>query len=152
MAGIGMPGHFVIADLSDGEPAYIDPFGGWRRIDMADCAELVERTTGLAFHPEFLEPVSDRAMLTRTLLNLRGSYLRRRRLGEALWTLELGLIVAPADAELVTGSVVLLTGAGRYDEAAAAATAFLASRPDDPAAPALEAQLRTLSDLRRRMN
>jgi len=152
MAGIGMPGHFVLADMSGPEPVYIDPFGGWRRIDLADCAALVERATGLAFRPEFLAPVSGRAILTRTLLNLRGSYLRRRRLDAALWTVELGLIIAPDDAELVIGSVVLLTGAGRYEEAEAAATAFLAARPDDMAAPALEAQLQTLGDLRRRMN
>jgi regulator of sirC expression with transglutaminase-like and TPR domain len=152
MAGIGMPGHFVLADLAGPEPAYVDPFGGWRRIDVADCAALVDRATGLAFRPEFLEPVPARAILTRTLLNLRGSYLRRRRLDDALWTVELGLIVAPDDGELVVGSVVLLTGAGRYEEAEAAATTFLAARPGDPVAPALEAQLHTLSDLRRRMN
>jgi regulator of sirC expression with transglutaminase-like and TPR domain len=152
MAGIGMPGHFVIADTSGAEPVYIDPFGGWRRIDMAECAALVERTAGLPFRPEFLAPVTPRAILARTLLNLRGSYLRRRRLDAALWTVEVGMIVAPEDADLVVGSVALLTGAGRYEEAGAAATAFLAARPDDPAAPALEAQLQTLSDLRRRMN
>jgi len=152
MAGIGMPGHFVIADLSGDPPVYIDPFGGWRRIDAAGCAALVERTAGLAFRPEFLEPVSGRAILARTLLNLRRSYLRRRLLGAALWTVELGLIVSPDDAELVVGSVTLLTGAGRYAEAEAAAAAFLEARPRDRAAPALEAHLRTLDDLRRRMN
>lgn len=152
MAGIGMPGHFVLADLSGPEPAYIDPFGGWRTIDVADCAALVERTTGLAFRTDFLAPVGARAILARTLLNLRGSYLRRRRLDAALWTVELGLIVAPDDAELVVGAVSLLTGAGRYEEAEAAASAFLAARPHDPVAPALEAQLQTLADLRRRMN
>jgi regulator of sirC expression with transglutaminase-like and TPR domain len=152
MAGIGLPGHFVVADLSGPGPVYIDPFGGWRRIDPADCAALVERTTGLAFRAEFLAPVSGRAILTRTLLNLRGSYLRRRRLDDALWTVELALIVAPDDGALVLGSVVLLTGAGRYGQAAAAATAFLDAHPGDPAVPALEAQLQTLSELRRRMN
>lgn len=152
MAGIGMPGHFVIADLGGPDPVYIDPFGGWRRIDRADCAALVGRTAGLAWRDDFLAPVGPRAILARTLLNLRGSYLRRRRLEDALWTVEVAMIIAPGDAELLVGSVVLLTGAGRYDEAEAAATAFLTDRPADPAAPALRAQLRTLGDLRRRMN
>ncbi len=152
MVGIGMPGHFIVADTAGAEPVYIDPFGGWRRLDVADCAALVERTSGLPFRTEFLDPVPPRAILARTLLNLRGSYLRRRRLDAALWTVEIGMIVAPDDAELVVGSVVLLTGAGRYEEAEAAATAFLAARPDDPAASAIEAQLHTLGDLRRRMN
>ena len=92
------------------------------------------------------------AILTRTLLNLRGSYLRRRRLADALWTVELSLIVAPGDADLVRGAVVLLAGAGRYEEAESAAAAFLSDHPDDPASPAFEAQLDTIRDLRRRMN
>lgn len=152
MAGIGMPGHFVVADLRGPDPVYIDPFNGWVTLDAADCARLVERTTGMPFRPDYLRPVSERAILIRTLLNLRGSYLRRRRLADALWTVELSLIVAPHDADLVRGAVVLLAGAGRYEEAEAAAAAFLAERPDDPAGPAFEAQLDTVRDLRRRMN
>lgn len=152
MAGIGLPGHFVLADLREGEPTYIDPFGGWARLGTADCARLVERTTGQPLRPEFLRPVSERAILIRTLLNLRGSYLRRRRLADALWTVELSLIVAPDDPDLVRGAITLLAGAGRYEEAEAVASSYLSSRPDDPAAPALEAQRETVRDLIRRMN
>ena len=152
MAGIGMPGHFVVADLSGPDPVYIDAFDGWSALDQADCARLVERTTGLPFRIEYLRPVSSRAILARTLLNLRGAYLRRRSLADALWTVELGLIVAPDDADLVRGAVTLLAGAGRYEEAEAAAAEFLADRPQDPAAPGFEAQLDTVRDLRRRMN
>ena len=152
MVGIGMPGHFLVADLRTLEPVYIDPFGGWVVLDAADCARLVERTTGLPFRLEYLQPVSERAILMRTLLNLRGSYLRRRSLDDALWTMELSLIVTPHDGDLVRGVAVLLAGAGRYAEAEAAAAAFLTDRPQDPAGPALEAQLETVRDLRRRMN
>lgn len=152
MAGIGMPGHFVLADLRGGARAYIDPFGGWEPLDAAGCARLVERTTGQAFRPEHLRPVSERAILIRTLLNLRGSYLRRRRLADALWTVELGLIVAPGDADLVRGAVTLLAGAGRYEEAEARASSYLSRHPGDPAADALEAQRDTVRDLIRRMN
>jgi len=152
MAGIGMPGHFVLADLRADGPAYIDPFNGWGALDAAGCARLVETTTGLPFRREHLRRVSEHAILTRTLLNLRGSYLRRRRLADALWTVELALIVAPDDAGLVRGAIVLLAGAGRYEEAEAAASTFLSDRPDDPAIPALEAQLDAVRDLRRRMN
>jgi regulator of sirC expression with transglutaminase-like and TPR domain len=106
----------------------------------------------MPFRLEYLRPVSERAIVIRTLLNLRGSYLRRSRLADALWTVELSLIVAPDDPDLVRGAVVLLAGAGRYDEAEAAASAFLAERPDDPASPAFETQLDTVRDLRRRMN
>jgi regulator of sirC expression with transglutaminase-like and TPR domain len=152
MAGIGMPGHFVLADTAGPEPVYHDPFGGWARLDVADCAALVERTAGVAFRREFLEPVDTRAIVARTLLNLRASYLRRRRLDDALWTVELGLVVWPDDPDLTVGAVTLLAGSGRYDEAEAAARAFLDARPGHPAAAALHERLAAIAHLRRRMN
>lgn len=152
MAGIGMPGHFIVADLAGPEPVYLDPFDRWVRLSEEDCARIVRATSGLDMRPEFLAPVSARAILARTLANLRGSYLRRRRLADALWTVELGLMLTPDDPVLVSQSVVLLAGTGRYDEAEAQASARLASHPGDPAAPTLEAQLDALRDLRRRMN
>jgi len=141
-----------VADLAAAEPVYLDPFDRWRRLNEGDCARLVERTSGIRFRPEFLQPVPDRAILARTLANLRGSYLRRRRLSDALWTVELGLIVTPDDATLVRESVALLAGTGRYEEAEAAGTSYLAARPGDPARAAVEAQLAAVRDLRRRMN
>lgn len=152
MEGIGMPGHFIVADLSGPHPAYIDPFHDWQRLDAAACARLVERTTGLPFRLEYLRHVSERMILTRTLLNLRGSYLRRRRPVDALWTIELSRIVTPGDGGLARDAVALLASAGRYEDAEAAASEFLTARPHDPAAAALEAQLDTIRDLRRRMN
>jgi regulator of sirC expression with transglutaminase-like and TPR domain len=151
-AGVGLPGHFVIADRSGPEPVVIDPFGGWVRLDMADCARLVERTAGIPFRLEHLDPVPPREILSRTLRNLRGSYLRRRLLDQALWTVEVGLIVTPGDPDLIRASVALLSGSGRYDDAHELAAAFLAAHPDHPLGAALEQQLQALDDLRRRMN
>lgn len=95
MAGIGLPGHFVIADLSGPEPAYIDPFHAWAAIDAGDCARLVAQTAGVTLEDGHLAPVSERAIVLRTLLNLRGSYMRRDRLEDALWTVDLLQMVAP---------------------------------------------------------
>jgi regulator of sirC expression with transglutaminase-like and TPR domain len=112
----------------------------------------VERTAGVPFRLEFLDPVEPREILARTLRNLRGSYMRRRRLDQALWTVEVGLIVEPDDAELVRASISLLSGTGRYEEAEATAAAFLTARPDHPGAAAVEEQVRAIRHLRWRMN
>jgi regulator of sirC expression with transglutaminase-like and TPR domain len=152
MAGIGMPGHFVVADLAGVEPAYLDPFEGWAPRSLDDLAAIVRRTSGLQLRPEFLEPAGDRAILARTLANLRGSYLRRRRLRDALWTVELGLLLAPGDPALESRAIGLLAGAGRYAEAEERATAFLAAHPGHPDARAVEARLDAARDMRRRMN
>ena len=152
MAGIGMPGHFVVADLAGPEPEYLDPFDGWERRSVDDLAAIVRRTSGLDLRAEFLQPVGGPAILARTLANLRGSYLRRRRLRDALWTVELGLLLAPGDPALESRAIGLLAGAGRYGEAEERATVFLAAHPGHPEAPAVEARLDAARDMRRRMN
>lgn len=152
MEGIGMPGHFVVADVSGPEPEYLDPFAGWAPRSREDLAAIVRRTSGIDMRPEFLAPVGDRAVLARTLANLRGSYLRRRRLRDALWATELGLLVAPGDPALESQAIGLLAGAGRYAEAEERATAFLAAHPGHPEAAAVRARLDAARDMRRRMN
>jgi regulator of sirC expression with transglutaminase-like and TPR domain len=152
LVGVGLPGHFVVADRSGTDPVVVDPFNGWVRLDLAECARLVERTAGVPFRLEFLDPVGPREILARTLRNLRAGYMRRRRLDQALWTVEVGLIVEPDDAELVRASISLLSGTGRYEEAEATAAAFLTARPDHPAAAEVEQQARAIRDLRWRMN
>jgi regulator of sirC expression with transglutaminase-like and TPR domain len=152
VAGVGMPGHFIVADLSGPAPRYLDPFAGWAELGEADCAALVRETSGLAFHPELLAPTAPRDVLMRMLANLRGSYLRRQALADVLWTAELGLLVIPGAEPLERELPVLLAAVGRYDDAERAATAYLAERADSPHRAAVEAQLAAVRDLKRRMN
>lgn len=152
MAGIGLPGHFVVADLSGEEPAYLDPFDWWAPLGAEDCARLVTGTAGLPWDDRFLAPVGPRDIVVRTLANLKGSYLRRQDLPNALWTVELGRIADPEDADLMREAAVLLGGVGRYADAEEAAAAYLARRPDAPDREAVEAHLAAVRDLMRRMN
>jgi regulator of sirC expression with transglutaminase-like and TPR domain len=152
MAGIGMPGHFVVADTAGTEPRYLDPFDGWEPRTPDALAAIVRRTSGLELRPEFLAPVDERSVLARTLANLRGSYLRRRLLSDALWTVELGLMLAPGDPGLESQAIGLLTGTGRYAEAERRASAFLAAHPRHPQRATVQARLDAARDMRRRMN
>ncbi len=132
MEGIGMPGHFVVADVSGAEPAYLDPFAGWAPRSRDDLAAIVRRTSGLDMRPEFLEPAGDRAILARTLANLRGSYLRRRRLRDALWATELGLLVAPATRRSRARRSACSPPPAATPRPRSAAAAFLAAHPAHP--------------------
>ena len=111
MEGIGLPGHFVVADMTGPATEYLDPFDGWAPRSLDELAAIVRRTSGLEMRAEYLAPAGDRAILARTLANLRGSYLRRRLLRDALWTVELGLMVAPGDPALETQAIGLLAPA-----------------------------------------
>jgi regulator of sirC expression with transglutaminase-like and TPR domain len=152
MSGIGMPGHFVVADDSGPAPRYLDPFDGWPPLSLEECARLVERTAGVPFEPAFLRPVGPRGIVGRTLANLRAAYARRRRLGDMLWTVELGLVVSPGDEALARERGGLLAAVGRYDDAEASAARYLAERPGSPHRAAVQAQLDAVRDMRRRMN
>lgn len=98
--GVGMPGHFIVADRSGEEIRYLDPFHDWGVLSVDDCARLVEGSAGIPFAPEHLAPAERRQILRRMLVNLTGSYLRRSMLDDARWAIELQVIVDPHDPAL----------------------------------------------------
>ncbi len=74
IAGIGMPGHFLVRDATSVE-RYADPFDG-RTLDRDGCRVLFTATQGHAeFSDELLTPVGARAIVARLLANLKGIYL-----------------------------------------------------------------------------
>jgi regulator of sirC expression with transglutaminase-like and TPR domain len=84
--GVGMPGHFLVGvDLpAQKDPTYIDCFGGGITLSMDEAEALYERMFSGRVHPpfdeDFLAPVSDEAMFTRMLTNLKQHAARRRDL------------------------------------------------------------------------
>lgn len=75
--GIGLPWHFIVSVVGDGEPLYLDPFHGGRRLTVAECLALMRPTQGPAagFDPEWLQPTSSRDIVARMLNNLRAFYV-----------------------------------------------------------------------------
>jgi regulator of sirC expression with transglutaminase-like and TPR domain len=152
IAPVGLPGHFVVADLAARPVRYLDPFDGWSELGLPELERRVAETAGVALDPAFLAPVDAARTLLRMLANLRGSYLRRRRLGDALWTVELSILANPEPGPLPRERAALLAAVGRYEDAEAALIAYLGGRPDDAERREAEIQLATVRDLRVRMN
>jgi len=77
IAGVGLPGHFVICDRETG--TYADPFGNGVRYDEAGIIASWKRRMGddIALRPHMLTPVSAHDILIRMLNNLRHSLLER---------------------------------------------------------------------------
>ena len=84
MAGVGMPGHFLLRDKVD-RSVFIDPFHGGRLLDARGCRELFHQVTGAgtSWSEEFLEPVGNLSIVARMLNNLRAIYSRRQDLARA---------------------------------------------------------------------
>ncbi|MGQ0604509.1 MAG: SirB1 family protein [Anaerolineales bacterium] len=77
VAGVGMPGHFVVSVQGDEvEPLYLDPFNGGKTLTREDCVQLVQQATGHrgAFDRRWLAPTSARDTVARMLGNLRNTY------------------------------------------------------------------------------
>jgi len=152
IVGVGLPGHFIVADRSGPEPRYLDPFDGWADLSIGRCGEIVRSIAGVDLLPQHLEPVGVAATAHRMLLNLRGAYLRRRRLADALWTVELSAIVDPDNAGVRAEHRALLIGLGRYDEAERSAMEELAGEPSADTRRRIAEQLGAIAELRLRMN
>src|SRR5205823_6240493 len=90
VAGIGLPGHFVVKATAEGREVLFDPFHGGRQLTPADCETLVQQITGMAFQagPEQLQPVSPRLLVIRLLTNLKGVYWQQEDFGRAARVLE----------------------------------------------------------------
>jgi regulator of sirC expression with transglutaminase-like and TPR domain len=128
LAGIGLPGHFVVGgrDLPAGQ--YLDPFDGGKLYDVEALARRIGAIFGtpVALPPEALLPDGPRAILTRVLLNLRRSYERRNRLEEALLALECAAALDPEEPALLRERGLLLLKVGRSEEAVEALERYVA--------------------------
>jgi regulator of sirC expression with transglutaminase-like and TPR domain len=90
LAGIGLPGHYVVGRLEPAPAVLLDPFAGGVRIDADDL------------DPEYVRPWGPHETALRMLNNLVGSYTRRHDLTRAIraaeMRLELAVEGAPAEA------------------------------------------------------
>lgn len=101
MAGVGMPGHFLVRYDEEDYQTFIDVYNNGRLLDQEQCFELGRQMTGMdmAPTPGILNAVSSRQILVRMLNNLRSIYLRGKSYVKAGQVLDLLVEAAPADAD-----------------------------------------------------
>ncbi len=75
LEGGGMPGHCIVMHAGPEAPVYLDPFGGGRILEEADCAAVVKEM-GYHFDRRFLRETPARRILERMLNNLIGIFRR----------------------------------------------------------------------------
>ena len=74
--GVGFPGHFLVRHLAGSVWRYVDVFDGGRVLTAADTQQILTTMHGpdARLETSMLEPVSNRALLTRVVLNLKNAY------------------------------------------------------------------------------
>ena len=101
LAGVSMPGHFLVRDKVDPE-VFVDAFAGGRVLDRRACQLRFHGVHGAdaQFDPAFLEPVGRLAIVDRMLANLEGLAGRRGDPFMLAWVLRLRAGMPQADPAL----------------------------------------------------
>jgi regulator of sirC expression with transglutaminase-like and TPR domain len=134
---IALPGHVVTGIAGADRPVLLDPFHGGRRVDEDELARRVEQVSEgrLAFRRSMLRPAPTPLLLRRLLNNLTQDYLRAGQPADALWTVELKLLLPSKLPEDERARGELLVRTGRFDLGAAAFEDYLELvGPDAPGA------------------
>ncbi|NET38927.1 MAG: tetratricopeptide repeat protein [Cyanothece sp. SIO1E1] len=97
MAGVGMPGHFLIRPTLADMEVFVDPFNRGEILFAEDCQERLSQLYGsmIQFQPELLETISARHFLARMLNNLKLIYLSQEDMPKALAAIERILLLFP---------------------------------------------------------
>jgi regulator of sirC expression with transglutaminase-like and TPR domain len=88
VAGVGMPGHFLICER--GTDTFADPFAGPALLDRADCRRIYSRlAVPSPWSVHHLDEVSTEAIVIRVLTNLKANYQQRNDIGNLRWVMTL---------------------------------------------------------------
>jgi regulator of sirC expression with transglutaminase-like and TPR domain len=97
LAGVGLPGHFLVGYYPPYQAQYVDVFNQGRMIGREDCIVMLRGMFGggFVFHEEHLAPVDKRQILIRMLTNLKQIYSQQEDWPRALAVVERLLLLQP---------------------------------------------------------
>lgn len=117
LAGVNMPGHFLVR-TSTGPTELLDPFAGGQRLSLDAVKALYARAAADLFDPGVLEAVGPRVILGRMLRNLAEVARRERDVLGLAWALQLRTSIPGAGLAERYEYAGALASAGRYSDAA----------------------------------
>jgi regulator of sirC expression with transglutaminase-like and TPR domain len=152
--GIGLPGHFVVRVSTPRGDALADPFNGGTLLTPQDCQERLDRIYGgrVRIAAEMLAACPTRAVLSRTVRNLKAIYLKAEDNERALRTADLLVLLNPGVVEDVRDRGLVLAALECYALAAADLETFLAATPQAPEAEQVRARIAELRHRAARLN
>lgn len=131
LAGVSMPGHFLLRDKVDPD-VFVDPFARGALLDRDGCRARFMLVHGpeAEFHDAFLRPVRKSAIIDRMLANLE---LVAEHLGDRSmlgWVLSLRGLIPGAGPEIDRRLAAVLAAEGEIDQAAHILDLLAASTED----------------------
>jgi len=99
IAGVGMPGHFIVKYWDRREEFFLDPFNRGEILTRDDCRDRLYERYGdsIDFDERLLARVTNRQILWRMLNNLKEIYLKAHAFDKALAIVDMMLMVDPEE-------------------------------------------------------
>jgi regulator of sirC expression with transglutaminase-like and TPR domain len=131
IAGIGLPGHFIVKAIEKGQELLFDPYHGGRRLTHQECENLIEQVTGQPFRIGLntLWAAPSGLILQRMLTNLKNIYLGSEDFPRAMRVIERLLQLKINDPVEQRDLGICLIRTGRFGPAIDHLSAYLASTP-----------------------
>lgn len=132
MAGVGMPGHFLLRPTVDEMAVFVDAFHGGDILFEEDCRDRLKQLYGEAaeLQSTHLNTIGPRPFLVRMLTNLKGIYLHRQDTTRTLAAIDRILIVMPDATVERRDRGLIHYRMGQLEAARDDLTAYLSAHPD----------------------
>ena len=153
-AGVGLPGHFIVRVQTDSGVVFLDPFHRGAQLSQEDCEARVQSITQgrLPFDPAFLDPVSNRYILTRMLNNLKNFYASANDAARAAHVIERQLVLNPQDFTEMRNLGLLYGSLGKKTRAVQLLESYLTAMPNASDAQAIIHHIASLATAVSRWN
>lgn len=144
IAGVGLPGHFVVRADVGAEPVLLDPFDRGALLTHERAADLVTRALGrrVRLTAEHFATVTKRRILTRMLMNLRATYARRGEWDKALAVFDRLLVLDEESTTHLRDRGTVLVKLGHFHRGAVDWERYLTTCPQAQDADSVRQQLR----------
>jgi regulator of sirC expression with transglutaminase-like and TPR domain len=132
MAGVSMPGHFLIRPTVNEMDIFVDPFNRGEIMFEQDCRERLKQMFGdpAQLEPHHLIAITPATFLVRILTNLKIIYLQNRDVPKALDAINRILLIAPEAGGEWRDRGLIYYQQGALDQARLDLERYLYQQPD----------------------
>ncbi len=154
IAGVGMPGHFLVKYSDRREEFFIDPYNRGEILTQDDCRNRLQQLYGEAFefHERLLARSTTRQILWRMLNNLKDIYVKGHAIDKCLSIVDMMLMVDSEDLVQFRDRGLLRMQLRQFDGAGRDFQHYLQHSPNAEDRQEIENHVKELKRIRAMMN
>ena len=131
VAGIGMPGHFLVGAYGESESYYVDVFNRGIVLNKEECIAMFDMraSKSLAWDDRYLSPVDSRYIISRLLRNLKYIYLNQSRNQKAYQVIDILVGLEPDNVFEIRDRGMIGFRVGQHEQSVVDLRRFLEKEP-----------------------